>query len=188
LTVPQQRILAKKYIDLSFSDIEKLLLSKYHEHRLTGFLILVYKYDKSHDENIIDFYLKHKDCSNNWDLIDCVADKLLGHYLLDKDRTLLYTLAQSKSLWDRRIAIITTFAFIRCHHFDSTIKISTILLHDTHDLIHKAVGWMLREVGKRDEKILLTFLDEHSKEMPRTMLRYSIERLDVKLKKKYLAR
>jgi len=188
LTVPQQRIFAKKYIDLPFSDIEKLLLSKYHEHRLTGFLILVYKYDKFHDENIIDFYLKHKHCANNWDLIDCVADKLLGHYLFDKDRTLLYMLAQSKSLWDRRISIITTFAFIRLNQFDETIKISKILLHDTHDLIHKAVGWMLREVGKRDENVLLTFLDEHSKEMPRTMLRYAIERLDAKLKKKYMVK
>jgi 3-methyladenine DNA glycosylase AlkD len=189
LTVPEQRALAKKYLQLSFSDIEKLLYNKYHEHRLTGLIILVYKYEKASPEQrekIIDFYIKHKHRGNNWDLIDCVADKLLGKHLIDRDKSLLYELAKSESLWDRRIAIITTFEFIRQKKFDDTLRIAEILLHDKHDLIQKAVGWMLREVGKRDEKTLLKFLDAYAHEMPRTMLRYAVERLDEKLKKKYM--
>ncbi len=180
LTVPEQRKLAQKYVDLKFEDINKLLHSKYHEHRLTGLFILVYKYQKANDnkkQKIIDFYLKHKHRGNNWDLIDCVADKLLGKHIIDKDKSILYELAKSESLWDRRIAIITTFEFIRNKRFDDTIKIAEILLNDKHDLIQKAVGWMLREMGKRDEKELIKFLDKHYKKMPRTMLRYAVERL-----------
>ena len=189
LTVPEQRALAKKYVDLSFEEIEELLYNKYHEHRLTGLIILVYKYEKASPEQrekIIDFYIKHKHRGNNWDLIDCVADKLLGKHLIDRDKSLLYELARSDSVWDRRIAIITTFEFIRHKKFDDTLRIAEILLHDKHDLIQKAVGWMLREVGKRDEKTLLKFLDAYAHEMPRTMLRYAIERLDSETKKKYL--
>lgn len=167
LTVPEQRKLAKKYVGLSFADVEKLLYSKYHEHRLTGLFILVYKYEKADDDaekqKIIDFYIQHKHRGNNWDLIDCVADKLLGKHLLGKDKSILYKLAKSSSLWDRRISIITTFEFIRKHKFDDTIRISEILLNDKHDLIQKAVGWMLREMGKRDEKELIKFLDKHHK-------------------------
>ncbi len=189
LTVPEQRALAKKYVTLPFADIEQLLDSPYHEHRLTGLIILVYKYEKAQDEEkgkIIDFYIKHKHRANNWDLIDCVADKLLGKYLIDKDKSLLYELATSQSLWDRRIAIITTFEFIKNDKFDDTMRIAELLLQDKHDLIHKAVGWMLREVGKRNQEIEETFLKKHYKQMPRTMLRYAIERFDKNKQQVYL--
>ncbi|MBI2558856.1 DNA alkylation repair protein [Candidatus Woesearchaeota archaeon] len=189
LTVPEQRTLAKKYTILSMNEVKKLLYSKYHEHRLTGLLILVYKYEKADSEEkdrIIDFYIKHRHRGNNWDFIDCIADKLLGNHLIVKDKSLLYNLAKSESIWDRRIAIITTFAFIKNKRFEDTIKISEILLNDKQDLIQKAVGWMLREMGKRDESELIKFLDENYRKMPRTMLRYSIERLDEKSKKYYL--
>ena len=189
LTVPEQRMLARKYVHLPFADIKKLLYSKYHEYRLTGLIILVYKYEKANNpekRQVIDFYLKHKARSNNWDLIDCVADKLLGKYLLERNASLLYKLAKSDSVWDRRIAIITTFEFIKNRRFDDTLKIAEILLKDKHDLIQKAVGWMLREMGKRDEKLLLTFLDKHYKEMPRTMLRYAVERFEPNQKAIYL--
>jgi len=193
LTVPEQRKLAQKYFDLSFDDVKELLYSKYHEHRLTGLLILCYKYQKAEDnekegDKIIDFYLKHKHCGNNWDLIDCVADKLLGKHILNKDKSILYDLAKSENVWDRRIVIITTFEFIRKHKFEDTIKIAEILLNDKHDLIQKAVGWMLREMGKRDEKELIKFLDKHYKKMPRTMLRYAVERLNERKKEIYMKR
>lgn len=181
LTVPEQRMLARKYVSLSFADIKKLLYSKYHEYRLTGLFILVYKYEKADEkerQQIINFYLKNKERSNNWDLIDCVADKLLGKHLMKGNKTIIYQLAKSSSVWDRRIAIITTFEFIKNRKFDDTIKIAEILLNDKHDLIQKAVGWMLRETGKRDESKVIEFLDQHYKDMPRTMLRYAIERLD----------
>ena len=189
LTVPEQRKLAQKYVNLSFDYIKELLHSEYHEHRLTGLFILVYNYGKVKDnekQKIIDFYLKHKHRGNNWDLIDCVADKLLGKHIIDIDKSILYELAKSENLWDRRIAIITTFEFIRNKKFDETIKIAEILLKDEHDLIHKAVGWMLREMGKRDEKELIKFLDKHYKKMPRTMLRYAVERLNERRKKIYM--
>lgn len=189
LTVPEQRKLAQKYVDLKFDYVKKLLHSKYHEHRLTGLFILVYKYEKANNnekQKIIDFYLKHKHRGNNWDLIDCVADKLLGKHIIDKDKSILYELAKSESLWDRRIAIITTFEFIKNNKFEDTIKIAEILLNDKHDLIQKAVGWMLREIGKRDENELIKFLDKNYKKMPRTMLRYAVERLDKKRKEYYI--
>jgi len=191
LTVPSQRIIAKKHIDCSLSDVKELLHSKYHEHRLTGFLILVYKFetaDDSEKKKIVKFYLENKDRSNNWDLVDSSADKILGKWLIDKDKSILYSLAKSDSLWDRRISIISTFEFIINKKFTDTIKISKILLKDKHDLIQKAVGWMLREMGKRDEKELIKFLDVHYREIPRTMLRYSIERLSEGKKKKYMAK
>jgi 3-methyladenine DNA glycosylase AlkD len=186
LTVPDQRKLAQKYIDLPLTDIETLLYNPYHEYRLIGFFILVYKYQRDKTKNIIDFYLKHKNRANNWDLIDCIADKLLGKYLLDKDKKILYDLAKSDNLWDRRIAIISTFEFIRNHHFETTLEISKILLKDQHDLIHKAVGWMLREVGKRNQDIEENFLDKFHQYMPRTMLRYSIEKFSPEKREYYL--
>ncbi len=189
LAVPEQRKLAQKYVGLSFDDVKGLLYSKYHEHRLTALFILVYKYGKAGNaakQRVINFYLRHKHRGNNWDLIDCVADKLLGKHLLDKDKLILYQLAKSESLWDRRIAIITTFEFIRNRQFDDTIKIAEILLSDKHDLIQKAVGWMLREMGKRDEKELIKFLDKHYQTMPRTTLRYAVERLDKNKKEFYM--
>ncbi|MEK6856405.1 MAG: DNA alkylation repair protein [Nanoarchaeota archaeon] len=181
LTVPEQRSLAKKYVDLQLSEVKILLSNKIHEYRLTAFCILVYKFEKADEEEkkeIIDFYLKNIEWANNWDLIDCIADKLLGRYLLDKDKSVLYSFAKSNNLWKKRIAIISTFEFIKNNNFEDTLKISEILLEDKHDLIHKAVGWMLREVGKRNLKIEEDYLKKHYKNMPRTMLRYAIERLD----------
>jgi 3-methyladenine DNA glycosylase AlkD len=203
LTVPEQRILAKKYIDLSLGDIQTLLDSKIHEHRLTGLIILTYQYErikkeKTNDKEktkkqkiIFDFYLKNTRNINNWDLVDLSSHEIIGDYLKDKDRTartILYKLAKSNNLWEKRIAMISTFPFIRNKDFEDSLAIGEILLHDDHDLIHKAVGWMLREVGKRDEKTLTTFLEKHCKTMPRTALRYSLERLCENDKKKYMAR
>ena len=186
LTVPEQRALARKYVDLPLADVQELLKSRIHEHRLTALIILVYRFDKTKDKKIVDFYLKNIRYSNNWDLIDCVADKILGEYLLDKDRSILYRFVESDSLWERRIAILTTFQFIKNRQFEDTLKIAEILLNDDHDLIHKAVGWMLREVGKRNQAVEEGFLRKYYKQMPRTMLRYAIERFDEKKKRFYI--
>src|SRR3989344_1896149 len=187
LTVPEQRNLAKKYIDLNFKDLEQLLSNKIHEYRLTGLLILVYKYQKNDNKKeIFDFYLKNIHASNNWDLVDCISDKIIGKYLIDKDKKLLYDFANSNNLWKKRISIISTFEFIKNNKFEDTLNIPEILLKDSHDLIHKAVGWMLREVGKRNQDLLESFLEKHSKEMPRTMLRYAIEKFDEEKRKYYM--
>jgi 3-methyladenine DNA glycosylase AlkD len=191
IVVPEQRKIAKKYKDLSLPEIQKLLSSKIHEHRMTGLFILVDKYkraDLNGKQEIFDFYLANARLRNinNWDLVDLSAPNILGDYLLDKDRKILYKLSVSKSLWERRIAILSTFAFIRTGEFGDTIKISEILLKDKHDLIHKAVGWMLREVGKRDQKVLERFLENNCQKMPRTMLRYAIEKLEDRKRKKYM--
>ncbi len=191
LTVPEQRALAKRYVNLDIADVEKLLLNKIHEYRLTGFFILTYKFEKADEKqkkSIVEFYLRNKHCANNWDLIDCVADKILGSYLLGKKKDVIYELAKSDSLWDRRIAIISTFHFIKNNQFEDTLKISEILLNDKHDLIHKAVGWMLREVGKRNQKKEEEFLKKYHKTMPRTMLRYAIERFDEDKKRFYMGK
>ena len=185
ITVPDQRKVSKKYINLNLNNLEKLLHSKIHEHRLVALLILVEKYKKD-NRKIYNFYLKNTNKINNWDLVDLTAHKIIGNYLLDKPRNILYKLAHSKNLWQKRIAIIATFEFIRNNQFQDTIKISKILLADKHDLIHKAVGWMLRELGKRDEQVLIKFLKQHAHHMPRTMLRYSIEKFPEKKKKYYL--
>jgi len=188
LTVPEQRALARKYVDLPLADVQELLKSRIHEHRLTALIILVYRFDKTKDKKIVDFYLKNIRYSNNWDLIDCVADKILGEYLLDKDRSILYRFVESDSLWERRIAILTTFQFIKNRQFEDTLKIAEILLNDDHDLIHKAVGWMLREVGKRNQAVEEGFLRKHYRKMPRTMLRYAIERFTKEKKRFYMQR
>lgn len=192
VTVPQQRLLVRKYYPEAFvSDAIQLLKSKVHEQRLTGILILVAKYKKAQKQEkkeIFDSYLQYKDRVNNWDLVDLSAPNIVGDYLLDRqgDRQLLYKLATSKNLWHRRIAIISTLTFIREGQYKDTIKLSAILLKDQHDLIHKAVGWMLREMGKRDPKLLESFLDENKQNMPRTMLRYAIERLSPEKRVFYL--
>ncbi|HII66209.1 TPA: DNA alkylation repair protein, partial [Candidatus Woesearchaeota archaeon] len=177
VTVPQSRAISKKYALLSFANIKALLKSKIHEERLVALLILVHRYQKGDEDEkkgIVDFYLGNTKCVNNWDLVDLSADKLLGHWLFGKDTSLLCRLAESPHLWERRIAIVSTFHFIRNNRFSDTLKISGMLLGDKHDLIHKAVGWMLREVGKRDQPVLEGFLKRHHKKMPRTMLRYAI--------------
>jgi 3-methyladenine DNA glycosylase AlkD len=189
--VPGQRRIAKKYSGLSLGNISRLLSSKIHEHRLVALFILVNKYKKADPEGkgeIADIYLKHARHINNWDLVDLSAPNILGDYLLDKDRSVLYRLAGSRNLWKRRIAIMSTFKFIRNNDFADTLRIAELLLNDTHDLIHKATGWMLREVGKRDLKTEEAFLDSHGDKMPRTMLRYAIERFEEKRRRYYLGR
>lgn len=186
LTVPQSRQIAKKYFNLPLEDIKILLESEIHEERLIAILLLVHLYQTTKGEKIIDFYLSHTKKINNWDLVDLSADKILGAYLLDKDRKILYKLAKSDNLWEKRISIISTFHFIKNNQFQDTLKIAKLLLNDKHDLMHKAVGWMLREVGKRDQKTEEQFLKKHYKHMPRTMLRYAIERFPEKKRKNYL--
>lgn len=186
IMVPEQRKVAKEYSNIGLNEVQELLQSKIHEHRLTALFILVIKYNKTKSKQIVDFYLENLHSINNWDLVDLSAPKILGDYLIDKDRAILFELSCSRNLWEKRIAILATAAFIRNNDFEGTLKISEILLNDSHDLIHKAVGWMLREIGKRDQKVEEEFLRKHYKKMPRTMLRYAIERFDKDKRKYYL--
>jgi len=189
ISVPEQRKVAKRYISLSLNDLQELLSSKIHEHRLTALLILVSKYGKTDDsgkDEIFHFYLKNTENINNWDLVDASAPKIVGAYLFNKDTSILFKLAKSDNLWERRIAILSTFNFIRNNDFEDALSISELLLHDEHDLIHKAVGWMLREIGKRDQEIEERFLSKYYMHMPRTMLRYAIEKFDENKRKFYL--
>jgi 3-methyladenine DNA glycosylase AlkD len=188
IKVPVQRAVAKKY-DLELNEIQRLLSSKIHEHRLVGLVILMNKYKKYEDKKkIFDFYLKNvlKGNVNNWDLVDLSAHKILGNFLIDKNRDILYKLAKSEKLWEKRVSIISCFAFIDKNDFVDALKISEILLKDEHDLIHKAVGWVLREIGKKDMKTLEDFLRKYYKVMPRIMLRYAIEKFPEDLKQDYL--
>ena len=185
IVVPIQRAIAKKYKDVSLKEIQKLLDSKIHEYRLTGLLVLVEKY-KEDKELVYNFYIKNFRNINNWDLVDLTAPKIMGDFLKDKKKDILYSLAISDDLWERRISIIVTFAFIKDNDFKDALKISKILLNDKHDLIHKAVGWMLREIGKRDKEVETEFLDKHYRFMPRTMLRYSIEKFNPREKEFYM--
>jgi 3-methyladenine DNA glycosylase AlkD len=193
LTVPEVRKIATKYKKLSFVEIEKLTSSKFHEFRLCGLVILTMQYKASKERNeqkkIFNFYMKQAKAGyvNNWDLVDVTAPIIGAYVVSEKDPyPLLERLARSKSLWERRLAIIFTFAFIRAGELDPTIEISQKLLKDEHDLIHKAVGWMLREAGKRDIQILRAFLNENASQMPRTMLRYAIEKMSEAEHKKWL--
>ena len=189
LKVPTQRKLAREFRDLSLTDLKILLNSPVHEERLISLFILVDKYaisDEQEKESIFSFYLKNRRGINNWDLVDLSAPKIIGKHLLNKDKSLLFKFALSKNLWERRIAILSTYEFIRNDNYDTTLKIAEILLQDNHDLIHKAVGWMLREVGKRDLQTEENFLKIHYKKMPRTMLRYAIEKFPETKRKKYL--
>jgi 3-methyladenine DNA glycosylase AlkD len=191
IPVALQRSIAKKYRDLHLDALRKLLSSRIHEERLVAILILISKYKKADNTDrraVVDFYLKNTRRINNWDLVDISAGNILGDYLLDKDRTLLSHLAESDSLWERRIAIMASFAFIKRNEFGDALHISELLLRDTHDLIHKAVGWMLREIGKRDKETEEQFLRTHYRTMPRTMLRYAIERFDERTRNAYLKR
>ncbi len=187
LNVPDSRKVTKKYFEIELEDVEKLLDSKIHEERLVAVLILVEKYKNSSDKNkIFDFYLKNAKKINNWDLVDLSAPKIAGDFLFDKDKSILYKFSKSENLWERRISIISTYYFIKNNEFKETFKISEILLNDKHDLIHKAVGWMLREVGKKNVKYEENFLKKYYKKMPRTMLRYAIEKFPEEKRKKYL--
>ena len=181
ITVPEQRKIAKRYADLKMGDLRKLLLSKIHDHRSVALYILISQYDKANTKGkkkIFDFYLKNIENVNSWDLVDSSAPHIVGDYLFERNRAVLYQLAKSKNLWKKRIAILATYGFIRENQFEDALKISEILLNDKHDLIHKAVGWMLREVGNRNQKIEERFLKKYYRKMPRTMLRYAIEKFD----------
>ena len=189
ITVPETRRVAKKFSNLSLADVRELLQSPVHEERLASLFILVDKYNKgsrTEKKDIFDFYIQNAKSVNNWDLVDLSAAKIAGNYLLGKDKAVLYKLAKSLNLWERRIAIIATYEFIRNKQFEDTLKISRLLLNDKQDLIHKAVGWMLREVGKRNLAAEEKFLKEHLKQLPRTALRYAIERFDSNKKNLYM--
>ena len=190
--VPQSRQVAKKFNQLPLGEVRTLLYSRVHEERLVALLILAWRYSSASSsrekEQIVKFYLDHIKRVNNWDLVDLSAPNILGAHLVDRDgrRRLLYRLAGSENVWERRIAIVTTHHFIRNGDFSDTLKIAEMLLQDRHDLIHKAVGWMLREVGKRDAAAEKEFLEKHCSVMPRTMLRYAIERLSERKRRRYM--
>ncbi len=191
--VPNTRKVCKQFVSLAYPEIQKLLDSPIHEHRLAGLIILSYKYPKSSEpekKEIFEMYLRNvaQGRVNNWDLVDVTAPGVVGEYLVaQSSHQKLIELAQSDNLWEKRVAMIASFAFIKKGSAGEAIDIAEILLHDQHDLIQKAVGWMLREVGKRiDEAILLDFLDEHAHEMPRTQLRYAIEKLSDKNRQYYM--
>lgn len=190
IKVPVLRSIAKQFRDLSLSDLKLLISSKVHEERLIAAFILVDQFKKGDEKKrklIFNFYLKNRQGINNWDLVDLSAPQIIGEYLLDKEKDLLYKFAHSNKLWEKRIAVLSTFTFIRNHFFEDTLNICEILLNDKHDLIHKAAGWMLREVGKRDLAAEEEFLQKNYKIMSRTMLRYAIEKFPEKKRKAYLA-
>jgi 3-methyladenine DNA glycosylase AlkD len=189
--VPAIRKVAKEFKSLPLPEVVRLLHSKIHEERLAALVILVLQTAKGDAETrkrVYDLYLANTKHINNWDLVDLSAPQLVGAYLEDKSRKPLFRLAKSPWLWDRRIGILATFHFIRRGDLDDTLKIAEMLLGDKQDLIHKAVGWMLREVGKRDQAVLEAFLQEHCLAMPRTMLRYAVERFPETKRRAYLAR
>ena len=204
ITVPNTRKIAVQFRNLPFPDVKKLLQSKIHEERLLALLLLVHNFDKGDEETkekIYNFYLANTNYINNWDLVDSSAHQIVGAYLFNRHSGLsridsgvahvpqndvLFKLAKSKTLWERRIAIIATQHFIRQGRFAETLQIAEMLLTDPHDLIHKAVGWMMREVGKKDQKVEEAFLKKHYRKMPRTMLRYAIERFPKPLMTAYL--
>ena len=181
IVVPLTRNIVKKSPKLSFDEIQQLIDSEYHEARLAGFLLLAKQFKKSNEEKekkaIFDFYLKNARKANNWDLVDVTCRDVIGLYLLEnkEGRGVLYRLAESENLWEQRIAIVSTWTFIKHKQYDDTLALAEKLFTHKHDLIHKAVGWMLREVGKKDRDVLVDFLEKHHNRMPRTALRYAIE-------------
>lgn len=191
VTVPLVRNIVKQFKDLPLRDLKKLLHSNIHEERLLALLILVEQFNQADinaKEKIYKTYLANTKFINNWDLVDLSAPQIAGGFLMDKDRRVLYKLAQSPLLWDRRIAILSTFAFIKANDFDDLFRLTKLLLLDKEDLIHKACGWMLREAGKRNLRSEENFLRQHFKVMPRTMLRYAIERFPENKRRAYLKR
>lgn len=188
IRVPQVRKVAKQFKELSFKECEQLLKSKFHEERLLALVILVHKFQKGDEkikERIFKLYLRSPKYINNWDLVDVSAHKILGPYVEGKDLSVLDELAQSKNLWKRRMAMISTFHFLRDRNFSPILRVAKILLNDDHDLIHKAVGWALREVGNRHLNTEKEFLKKYYKTMPKTMLRYAVEKFPKELRKKY---
>lgn len=187
--VPTLRRVAREFRQLPFAEIELLLKSPIHEERHVALLILVLQVTKCSDEHrraAYDFYRRHTPSINNWDLVDCSAPHVVGRYLIDRSRKPLFELARSKSLWERRIAIVSTQYFIRQNDFADTLVLGEQLLRDPEDLLHKATGWMLREVGQKSRPVLESFLNEHAATMPRTMLRYAIEKLPPDQRRIYL--
>jgi 3-methyladenine DNA glycosylase AlkD len=183
IKVPEQRKIANQFWkETTLNHLTELIRSEYHEVRLTAVFILVKQYGKAktevEKEQIVNFYLDQRAYINNWDLVDSSAHKILGPWLENKDRKLLYQLADSNTIWDQRIAVITTFYFIAQNDFEDALKLAKILLQHPHDIIQKAVGWMLREIGKRDYELEFQFLRQHYTNMPRTMLRYAIEKFE----------
>jgi 3-methyladenine DNA glycosylase AlkD len=183
ITMPEQRIIAREFLETSLPEIEKILASQVHEHRMTALLILLYQFKKSRKDPqkkrlIYDFFLAHTRYVNNWDLVDVICRDIVGGYLWEQsDRSMLYKLAVSSDLWERRIAMISTYEFIRHGKIEDTMKIAEILILDKHDLIRKAVGWMLREAFKKDPETVRTFLRNHIRELSRVTLRYAIEKM-----------
>lgn len=190
IKVPDIRKVVKKYFqDISLEDIKYFLYSPFHEYRMFSVLTLTYQYKSKkflNKDEIFDFYVKNISQVNNWDFVDVTCPHIIGTHLLNKDKTLLYTLANSSNLWEKRISIVSTFAFINANKYDDTLKIADILINDTHDLIHKAVGWAIRNVGIKELSIMEEFLFPRYKTMPRTMLRYAIEKLPEERRQKYL--
>ncbi len=189
VTVPDVRELSKSFAYLSLKELSSLMQSKIHEERLMALLILVNQFQEGscgEKKKIYEFYLKSMRWINNWDLVDLTAHKIVGAYLFNQDTAILTKLALSDDLWKKRVAIVASYYFIQKNRYQETLRIAKILLKDEHDLIHKAVGWMLREVGKKDQNKEEIFLKKHYRQMPRTMLRYAIERFSEKKRMKYL--
>ena len=192
LSVPEIKKIAAGFRELSLDEVEKLLAFEVHELRLIGLTILVDQYQKTKDDairkSLFDFYIQHTAACNNWDLVDLSTYKIMGDYLVrnPEEREILYLFIKSETMWERRLAMVSTWAFIRKGDFKDTLQLIVLLLNDKEDLMHKAAGWMLRELGKRDEVILCTFLDLYGTTMPRTMLRYAIERFPEPKRQKYL--
>jgi len=190
IRVPVLRKLAKQYAQLSREELKSAIQSPIHEERLISLFILIGQYQKSAElkeqTSIFNFYIKHMKYVNNWDLVDSSAPYIIGAHLLEKDKSILRNWAVNKNLWKRRIAIVSTFHFIKHAFYDDTLEISEMLMGDKEDLIHKATGWMLREVGKRDFARIENFINRHHSIMPRTMLRYAIERFPETKRKRYL--
>ena len=180
ISMPDLRVLAKQFEVMPHSEIQQLIASPIHEERMLAVIILTRQY-KQNAHAVYQFYVDNLQYVNNWDLVDVSAHLIMGQHLLDQDKSILLDLAGSETMWNRRVAMVATWQFIRNNQFEWTVKIAEMLLNDSHDLIHKAVGWMLREAGKRDVQVLLFFLNHHAPNMPRTMLRYAIERLPERL-------
>ena len=189
VTVPDQRKVAKQFKSLKPPDLEKLLQSSIHEHRLTSLFIIVRQFERGNEnqrKQLIALYKRNLRYVNNWDLVDSSAPYLLGVYLQDRSKSILYQYAKSPSLWRRRVGVLSTFGFIKQGEYKDSLAITKILLNDQHDLIHKASGWMLREIGKRDKDVLVNFLNKHCETMPRTMLRYAIEKFNDRERSYYM--
>jgi 3-methyladenine DNA glycosylase AlkD len=191
IRTPMLRKLAAQYQDLSLDDAEQLLQSPIHEQRSIALMLWVAQFpkaDKTQQQRLFERYLQNTKFINNWDLVDISAPTLVGQYLLEKEREILYKLVASESLWERRIAVVATLTFIRHQQFEDILKFAKLLLNEPHDLIHKAVGWMLREAGKQNLSVLKAFIDEYDTQLPRTTLRYAIEHFDEEQRQFHLKR